>query len=453
MTPAQIELTIKQLLRMGAPKAFAMLVLLAASLAIPGGESDCSNLEILELFVDPQILLVDMLRHADDSDRWEALRDKRERSKKLDEQNQKLDPKIVSEHEQDKKSDPEIVSEHERNKKLDPEIEIDETQPAALDAFPATQAEAGGTQVRQNLADRLGLAAEDVEEGPPLESGADQGEATEGEDLFQVPTENPPPQLSEGAIKKRLYRLLTPKASGALKVPKELINDYNDPFTKDKVFLLFEKAGYDREVFLRKVRKVYEQINEDTMESNYEFLSEDDMVALGWKKIKGIKKFCKSKRDFTRQSDYGEGTLYWALISQKGSKKKIRRSILQEIEEEELKEPSKKKVHAKVKGIDTSFVPEANPTRTNPKQKKKRLLTDMKDLQKALSKRDDDMQQVLMNFGKKAVTPKAKSAVPKSAKTAAKHAPKPAAAKPKPKPKAEPAAKKTSSAFSNMEFG
>ncbi|CAJ1411279.1 unnamed protein product [Effrenium voratum] len=278
-----------------------------------------------------------------------ALRDKRERSKKLDEQNQKLDPKIVSEHEQDKKSDPEIVSEHERNKKLDPEIvpEIDETQPAALDAFPATQAEAGGTQVRQNLADRLGLAAEDVEEGPPLESGADQGEATEGEDLFQVPTENPPPQLSEGAIKKRLYRLLTPKASGALKVPKELINDYNDPFTKDKVFLLFEKAGY--EVFLRKVRKVYEQINEDTMESNYEFLSEDDMVALGWKKIKGIKKFCKSKRDFTRQSDYGEGTLYWALISQKGSKK-----CLSQLE----------------------------------------LLTDMKDLQKALSKRDDDMQQV-----------------------------------------------------------
>ncbi|CAJ1400864.1 unnamed protein product [Effrenium voratum] len=50
MTPAQIELTIKRLLRMGAPKAFAMLVLLVASLAIPSGESDCSNLEVLELF-------------------------------------------------------------------------------------------------------------------------------------------------------------------------------------------------------------------------------------------------------------------------------------------------------------------------------------------------------------------------------------------------------------------
>ena len=34
--------------------------------------------------------------------------------------------------------------------------------------------------------------------------------------------------------------------------------------------------------FIRKVRKIYQQINEQSMETNYEFLSEADMEQLGW---------------------------------------------------------------------------------------------------------------------------------------------------------------------------
>lgn len=43
-----------------------------------------------------------------------------------------------------------------------------------------------------------------------------------------------------------------------------------------------------QDVFARKVRKIYEQINEDTMESTYEFLSEADMEGLGWSTSLGL---------------------------------------------------------------------------------------------------------------------------------------------------------------------
>lgn len=35
-------------------------------------------------------------------------------------------------------------------------------------------------------------------------------------------------------------------------------------------------------MFISKVREIYEEIHEQSMESNYEFLSEADMEGLGW---------------------------------------------------------------------------------------------------------------------------------------------------------------------------
>lgn len=134
---------------------------------------------------------------------------------------------------------------------------------------------------------------------------------------------------------------------------------------------------------MKKVRKIYESVEEAVLESNYEFLTEDDMKKASWseppdskhscvanvsrnlcaspflgflvlclrKKIRGVKRHCNTRPGWTRwaskklwcaalcsqtrltpdpplppylparKSDYGEGTLYWALVSQKGSKK------------------------------------------------------------------------------------------------------------------------------------
>lgn len=44
---------------------------------------------------------------------------------------------------------------------------------------------------------------------------------------------------------------------------------------------------YWKDVFVKKVRKIYEAIDEATMESNYEFLTDADMEELGWSETPG----------------------------------------------------------------------------------------------------------------------------------------------------------------------
>lgn len=116
----------------------------------------------------------------------------------------------------------------------------------------------GSPTPRQSLADKLGLAAspgqasQQAEAHEHLGNNLEEVETLEEtlvieEEEFEEPRIEPPPQLSEQAIKKRLYRLVTPKASGALKVPQALIDDFNDPDARKGVFLMFEKAGYDRD--------------------------------------------------------------------------------------------------------------------------------------------------------------------------------------------------------------
>lgn len=57
--------------------------------------------------------------------------------------------------------------------------------------------------------------------------------------------EVPPQQLTPGAVRKRLARILTPKANGDFKVPKQVIDDFAGD-EKDKLMAMFEKAGYKR---------------------------------------------------------------------------------------------------------------------------------------------------------------------------------------------------------------
>lgn len=60
----------------------------------------------------------------------------------------------------------------------------------------------------------------------------------------RVPGQEPPPELSRSAIDKRLRRVMQPRADGTDKVPEEIIQQWKDPLTRDKVMALFEKCGY-----------------------------------------------------------------------------------------------------------------------------------------------------------------------------------------------------------------
>lgn len=42
-----------------------------------------------------------------------------------------------------------------------------------------------------------------------------------------------------------------------------------------------------QDVFIRRVRKIYEEIDETTNEANYEFFSEQDMVDANWSESLG----------------------------------------------------------------------------------------------------------------------------------------------------------------------
>ena len=64
-----------------------------------------------------------------------------------------------------------------------------------------------------------------------------------------LPSCMPPEKLSKGAIQKRLWRIVQPKANGQLKVPQELVDEYKDESTRKNVMSLFEKSGYQRDWF------------------------------------------------------------------------------------------------------------------------------------------------------------------------------------------------------------
>ncbi|CAK9065748.1 Uncharacterized protein SCF082_LOCUS33584 [Durusdinium trenchii] len=152
-----------------------------------------------------------------------------------------------------------------------------------------------------------------------VSSGDQRALAKASPDDAVVPTRPPPPKLTRGAIKKWLWRLVQPKASGKFKVPKEVVDEYRDERTRGRVEALFEKSGYQREVFIQKVRRIYESVNETSLESNYEFLSEDDMKELGWSE-------------------------------------RTRRDIVQELVEEELGDgPTMKKLDGKIRKVDPEF--------------------------------------------------------------------------------------------------
>lgn len=61
----------------------------------------------------------------------------------------------------------------------------------------------------------------------------------------ELPAEMPAPELTAGAIYKRLYRVMQPDHTGAYKVPQEFVDQWNDKIKRDKLIGLFEKCNYE----------------------------------------------------------------------------------------------------------------------------------------------------------------------------------------------------------------
>ena len=121
---------------------------------------------------------------------------------------------------------------------------------------------------------------ENEEAEEEMEDGEMEEEEMEEEEHIEPP--EPPAQLSQGAIYKRLRRIMKAKCDGSWKVPKEVVEEYNDPKRREKLESIFEKLAYDAKAFISRIRYIYEEIDEEELEAQFEFLSESDMKEKGW---------------------------------------------------------------------------------------------------------------------------------------------------------------------------
>ncbi|CAL1149765.1 unnamed protein product [Cladocopium goreaui] len=135
-----------------------------------------------------------------------------------------------------------------------------------------------------------------------------------------------------------MKRVFTPRADGSYIVPKEFVEKWKDLKTRTEVELLFEKCDYCTDSFVRKCRRITEELDESIMDVEHQFLTVEDMEGLSYSqsKIDGIKEYCKQDPSLTRNSKYGGGLMYWVEVAVKGNERSIRRNLLKkEIEFEE----------------------------------------------------------------------------------------------------------------------
>eukprot|EP00435_Cladocopium_sp_Y103_P005960 s5325_g1.t3 len=154
----------------------------------------------------------------------------------------------------------------------------------------------------------------------------------------------PPPVLSDNAIYNRLYRVFKAKKDGTYDVDEKWVKAWQD--VKDgrsQLYSMFEKTGYSVEKFVKRCKAITESISEESSEVEGEWLTYADMQKLEFSetKIKGVIRYCESRPHLQRMSKYGEGQMYWTEIRCKGSLKRSKRHIYQEIAEwDEANDPS-----------------------------------------------------------------------------------------------------------------
>ena len=83
-----------------------------------------------------------------------------------------------------------------------------------------------------------------------------EGEESEEEGEYVVlqeeMVEEPPPKLTASAMRARLWRVMRPRASGALLVPQSVYQEYKDLRSRPRVEAIFEKCAYKPDWFDKK---------------------------------------------------------------------------------------------------------------------------------------------------------------------------------------------------------
>ncbi|CAE7743285.1 unnamed protein product, partial [Symbiodinium necroappetens] len=99
----------------------------------------------------------------------------------------------------------------------------------------------------------------------------------------------PPPALSKDAVYHKMRRMMLPRADGSYLVGPEFREQYKDKHHgRPKLEAMFERAGYNPELFVKRCKYIQESIQEETLEIDGE------------------------------QSKYGCGTMYWTDIRVSG---------------------------------------------------------------------------------------------------------------------------------------
>ncbi|CAL1160839.1 unnamed protein product [Cladocopium goreaui] len=175
--------------------------------------------------------------------------------------------------------------------------------------------------------------------------------------VIAKPTKRPGVELSQGAIYKRMNRIFTPRSDGTYLVDEEFVRKWTNLDTRDELNILVEKCDYQPEQFIRRCRRITQEIDESCLDVEHQFLTVGDMEEKGYSqsKIDGIKEFCKQDASLTRKSKYGGGDMYWVEVAIKGNERHIRRNLL----EKELQWDEKAKDKDDLRTLGTSL---ANPT-------------------------------------------------------------------------------------------
>lgn len=83
----------------------------------------------------------------------------------------------------------------------------------------------------------------------------DAPDTEDRETAEEVTAPEPPVQLSDGAIKMRMRRIMQPRADGSYLVPEGVIKDWVNEEGKVQLKALFEKAAYNKD---RSPNHIYE---------------------------------------------------------------------------------------------------------------------------------------------------------------------------------------------------
>lgn len=166
-------------------------------------------------------------------------------------------------------------------------------------------------------------------------------------------------KAGESNAMKCLRRLVQPRADGSFLVPEEIIAKFKDIAGggRSEVLRLYEQCGCNKDAFVKTCRRKIEQISEEDLYVEGEFMAEADMADEGYKetRIAAIKAECAKHEGWIRRDKYEKQVkLYWVETKQGGRKLKRKRQVLEE--EDEISADEMEKLKNEMEGFPSDFV-------------------------------------------------------------------------------------------------